>query len=627
MKKKIVWLVVSCLTILSLVLAACAPAVVEEKPPKEEAPKVAAPKGVVVEEKVAPSVEKPKYGGRLMIGTDETMSGITLGYDQLYNGSGNWRPPLTMIYDELFTGDWTKGAAGTNEGTFLDSNYSPVGIMQETGSLAESWEIPDGETLIFKIRQGVHFINKPPVNGRELDAKDVAYTLDFYYVNPPPGVVFHGRLTAPAGHKMVSATATDKWTVVVKVTGLANIFIEDIADKVWIVARENIEKWGNTKDWRNVLGTGPFMLTDYVPGSSMMLTKNPNYWRKDPVGPGKGNQLPYIDSINYLIIPDKSTKMAALRTSKVDTLVDVMEDEDKESLLKYNPELKVARTLGGVGMPITIRSSSTSPLAAPLMDKRVRQALAMAIDHQSIIKDYFKGKAELLQFFWYRSSPYYTKLEDMDEILERVHGFSPEDAKIVEKMYSYHPEEAKKMLAEAGYPNGFATTVMTEARWVDRLLIVKEYWKKNLNVDLAIDIREAAVFSTRRDTRQYEAMLVPQGDQPGWIERWNTFGPSAMTGPRVMWNYSDVIDPVMNGGATRFEAVYGDVPARNKIIKEIEPYALQLGWWIQFPKADSYRVWQPWLKNYHGEESIGYRNTGSWAMYAWLDQDMKKSMR
>ena len=66
------------------------------------------------------------------------------------------------------------------------------------------------------------------------------------------------------------------------------------------------------------VGTGAFMITDFVPGSVATLKRNPNYWDKDPIGPGKGNALPYIDELRYLIIPDASTREAAMRTGKID---------------------------------------------------------------------------------------------------------------------------------------------------------------------------------------------------------------------------------------------------------------------------------------------------------------------
>ena len=71
------------------------------------------------------------------------------------------------------------------------------------------------------------------------------------------------------------------------------------------------------KDWRNVVGTGPWVLTDLVEGSSMTLTKNPNYWSDDEKYPG--NRLPYVDEFRIKVIPEPATRIAALRTGQIDT--------------------------------------------------------------------------------------------------------------------------------------------------------------------------------------------------------------------------------------------------------------------------------------------------------------------
>ena len=83
------------------------------------------------------------------------------------------------------------------------------------------------------------------------------------------------------------------------------------------MAPEVIQKYGNQLNWRNSVGTGPFVLTDFVSGSQATLTRNSSYWDKDPVGPGKGNQLPYIDGIKMLVLPDPSTRLTAMRTGKM----------------------------------------------------------------------------------------------------------------------------------------------------------------------------------------------------------------------------------------------------------------------------------------------------------------------
>ncbi len=119
---------------------------------------------------------------------------------------------IQITNERLFTGDWTRGAAGTNEYVFWLLMFHG---KFEIPNLCESWEIPDPSTVIFHIRQGVHYGLNPRseasrlVNGREMTAEDVAFCIHRkwtgtgYYASSRPGW-------------FQSATATDKWTVVVK---------------------------------------------------------------------------------------------------------------------------------------------------------------------------------------------------------------------------------------------------------------------------------------------------------------------------------------------------------------------------------------------------------------------------
>jgi peptide/nickel transport system substrate-binding protein len=100
---------------------------------------------------------------------------------------------------------------------------------------------------------------------------------------------------------------------------------------------ETVAKYGDMKDWQNAVGTGPFMLTDYVSGSSITFARNPDYWMKDPLHPQ--NQLPYVDGVKLLIIPDTSTALSALRTGKLDVMEAVVWD-DTVSLKKTSPDLQ-----------------------------------------------------------------------------------------------------------------------------------------------------------------------------------------------------------------------------------------------------------------------------------------------
>ena len=92
----------------------------------------------------------------------------------------------------------------------------------------------------------------------------------------------------------------------------------------------------DTWDWNTISGTGPFILKDFIAASALIYERNPNYWDHDPFFPE--NQLPYVDGVNILIIPDRSTQQAALRVGKIDVRAELIAEE-WASLMKTDPEL------------------------------------------------------------------------------------------------------------------------------------------------------------------------------------------------------------------------------------------------------------------------------------------------
>ena len=178
------------------------------------------------------------------------------------------------------------------------------------GHLAESWEFTDSSTFIVHLRKGIHWQDIPPVNGREFTADDVVYHYHRLYglgsgfSKPAP---YHSTVTAYKD--LISVTAADKYTIVFKWKTPNPEFITETLVTVHsptaaIEAREAVEKWGNLDDWHHAIGTGPFILKDFVSGISATLVKNPNYWGYDERYPQ--NKLPYIDTLKVIVIPDES---------------------------------------------------------------------------------------------------------------------------------------------------------------------------------------------------------------------------------------------------------------------------------------------------------------------------------
>jgi len=337
------------------------------------------------------------------------------------------------------------------------------------------------------------------------------------------------------------------------------------------------------------------------------MAKNPTYWQTDPVGQGKGNQLPYIDGYNLLIIPDASTRQAALRAGKVDQL-NAFSFEDAELMRKTNPELLEFET-AALGSMSTIYWRTDVP---PFDDIRVRQAAMMATDFEGIRKNVNHGLGQYHTYPFEYSKPYaglYLSLGD------------PEMPESVKELFSYNPEKAKQLMIEAGYPDGFKTEALVTQPEVDYFSILKDMWSK-IGIDMTLDVRESGTKSSI--TRKFGHKAVTTGGR-GPTSIFYT-SPTLVPGSRV--NLSIVDDPIFNETMPkiRLAAVTEGQDEAMRLMKEIQPHLLSQAYAMPVPYIPRYTFAWPWVKNYSGELTLGYFVGDFWATYIWLDQDLKKEM-
>jgi len=97
---------------------------------------------------------------------------------------------------------------------------------------------------------------------------------------------------------------------------------------------EAVKKWGDVRDWHHAIGTGPWILDDFVPGVSATMIKNPNYWGHDERYPQ--NKLPYINRVNFSIIPDQEKTMAEMRAGRIDVCDQISPLVSDIGLLPYS---------------------------------------------------------------------------------------------------------------------------------------------------------------------------------------------------------------------------------------------------------------------------------------------------
>ena len=138
---------------------------------------------------------------------------------------------------------------------------------------------------------------------------------------------------------------------------------------------EVYQEHGNFDDWKTLVGTGAYMIGNYIQDSVWTYTRNPDYWRRDPKFPQ--NKLPYTDEFKILIIPDRSSQQAALRSGRID-LIRGLTQQQAETLQKTNPELVY------FNYPWHQLTITPDLQQKPFNDIRVRKAMQMAIDMEAI---------------------------------------------------------------------------------------------------------------------------------------------------------------------------------------------------------------------------------------------------
>ena len=282
-------------------------------------------------------------------------------------------------------------------------------------NLAEKWEVLNDTTVRFHLRGGVKFHD-----GSAFSAEDVKYTLD-HALDPKNAYGMLGRISAITEVKIVDPKTVD--IVTAKPFPTLPVALADILIEPKLYA----EKAGAEGQRRKPVGTGPFEFTRYVPGDRIELKANPNYWA------GK----PSIDSVTLRSIPEAATRISSLLAGETQIVEEVPVDLVQQ--VEGSSALKVNSVNTSVGLVLTY--DVTKP---PFDNPKVREALDYAVDKDLILKEILKGKGEVLQGQLLTSNTF---------------GYSS-----AVKARSFDPARAKKLLAEAGFPNGFFDRYFDDVR-------------------------------------------------------------------------------------------------------------------------------------------------------------------
>jgi peptide/nickel transport system substrate-binding protein len=459
----------------------------------------------------------------------------------------------------------------------------PPGTFIVEPDLAERWETPDDTTYIFYLRQGVKWHNKPPVNGRELVAEDVKFTFDRFLTEK-------GNPERQLLESVERVEVVDRYTVKFLLNEPFVWLLDILANAMcmWIIAPEVVQKYGDLKKVETAIGTGPFLLEHYEPNVRTVFKRNPDYFRQG---------LPYVDGVEWLVLDDESTGLAMYRTGQIDAGPGgnwLVRQPDLESLKKSHPHLHYQDIQTTNATTIWMRTDKP-----PFADVRVRRAISHAIDRRGMIEAVWvrgilspavpPGLAE-----W--SLP-------IDQLGEGA------------KYYRYDPKEARRLLAEAGHPKGFKTTLTATSGYsrdlIDAVQMVLRDLK-DVGIEAELKIQEYGAYQATTGQGKFEGMAMgPYA--VGWEPDSSLYGPYTPDQPR---NRGHVNDPKL-AALVKEQRRLKDPAARKQLIFDIQRYAAEQQYYIYLSSQIITTSWQPYMKNYAHNLTFDY---GSRIAVTWLDR-------
>jgi peptide/nickel transport system substrate-binding protein len=501
-------------------------------------------------EATAPPTAEIKRGGTLKIGYE-------IDWDSLYPAQFTaWATSAAfdMVYEGLTTWD--------------------METLEPEPLLAKSWEISDdGLTYTFHLQEGVKWHNGDPFT-----AEDVKYSIER---TQDPAI---GATTAEQIKVIESVEVVDDLTVILHLSAPYSPLLSILPFNPYILHKDFVESEGGFTP-RTMMGTGPFMLEEWVPDTVSRFVKNPNYWRKGE----DGQPLPYLDAIEFYPLVDEASRVENLSSGVVDFIVRVPERDldrlgDTEGIVLSAPWATLYTYIW------------FDPYKPPFDDVRVREAVAWAIDRDQLVHGALYDRAfpsygaAIPQWHW--------AYNDL-----RVY-----DHRDVEK--------ARELLAEAGYPDGFDTTLTTTSDYdmAKREAEMIVPWLEEVGIRATLQLYDSATFFENmgggKGVCKYPMFICgesPSGDPD------DTY--YIMHHSAGAWNYCGYANPEIDRLLDEGRAV-SDPAERKAIYRQLEELLLKDLPLTYLANSQMYEAYWDYVQGYTHMGNNRYKSF----FYTWLDK-------
>lgn len=392
-----------------------------------------------------------------------------------------------------------------------------AGTTEIEPALAKSWEIsPDGLTYTFKLREGVKFHDGTPV-----DAAAVLFSLNRQHDPAHPAHKLSDQFGYWGSMDMSNIIATveqggDPLTVVIRLKHAEAPLLADLAMQfAAIVSPTAVMKHG-AEFKRHPVGSGPWKFAEWQPGQRIVLEANSDYW----------DGAPKLKRVMWMVIKEPSARTQAYLAGNIDGFEGINPHEAE--LLRKSPDTQI---LTQAGMNVCYLAFNMD--RKPFDNLKVRQALVHAVNRERIVKNYYQGMADVAATM----------------LPPSLWGHAADV-----KPYAYDPALSKKLLAEAGFPNGFETEFwyMTAARpYVfepEKVAAAVREDFEAVGVKAKMVTFDWTTYLSKVQKGEHTAMLIgwsgDNGDPDNFL---NTLLSTASANSTPAQNYSFFRDPELDG--------------------------------------------------------------------------------
>ena len=374
-----------------------------------------------------------------------------------------------------------------------------------TSGLASDYSVAaDGTSVTLTLRDGILFSDGSPI-----EAKDVVFSLERASnpdLSPWAGLLASIDSVSADGNTVTINLKNPDPTIVLMLATFNTAIVS--ADAFEAAAGETDQEKASALSIDGFVGSGPFTMKSHQRGSQMQFAANPHYWREGE----DGKPLPYIDGINFLVIPDDATRILKLQAGEVDgaefiPFARVSElDADPAINMELFPSTRI------IYSPINTRAERADGSANPMADVRVRQALNYATNKEALVQLVLHGAGK----------PVSSGLMASTTQLATDNG----------PIYKYDVEKAKALLADAGLADGTEVTLTTLAGSADDGIIfaaLQQMWS-DVGVKLKVEQVDGPTRGAKNRSGEFDVHTygwVNDVNDPAQVAGWLGYHPTA----------------------------------------------------------------------------------------------------